>query len=232
MTEEHHGEHHPEHHAQHSEHKPQHTQMPEIPKVDFKGVNMGSVTGGFGDVVEILKLNKAVIEKVANRDGEGIAIALIYLLLGALAVPLGAMILGISIPFVGTVRIGDVAGLESAVGSAVMFCVSLYVTNLVAEKMFQGHAKFPQYFRVMGYASLINVVGLFTIIPYVGMVAGIWMLVVLYKTLTDVHKLNSTNAVLTIVVAAVLAFLVGAVLGSIGFGAGLGVGHGVTYGLR
>ena len=231
MTDEHHGEHHPEHNAHHAEHKPHHSQMPEIPKVDFKGVNVGSITGGFNDVIEILKLNKTVIDKVAGRDGEGIAVALIYLLIGALAVPLGAMILGISVPFIGTIRIGVVPALQSALGSAIMFCVSLYVTNLVAEKMFQGHAKFPQYFRVMGYAALVNVIGFITPVMALSLVAGVWWMVVNYVVLNHVHKLSSQNAALTIVVMLVVLYILNAVLTSFGFGS-MSLGSSLSFSLR
>ncbi len=159
MMEDHNSEHStPEHKAEH--HTSTKVDMPPIPKVDFKNVNADSLKGGFSDVIEIIKLNKGAMDKVAHRDAEGINIALIYLAIGAVAAPLGSWILGYSLLGV-TIHSGIVGTIIQAVFAVVMAAVVLYITNLVAEKMFQGHAKFPQYFRVMGYAYLLNVVGFF-----------------------------------------------------------------------
>lgn len=226
-------EHHPQHHS--SEHQPQHhtehkshEMMPEVPKVDFKNVNPDSLKGGFGDIIEILKLNKAGMEKVAHREGEGISLALVYLAIGALGAPIGGAVLGYT--FLGvTVRTPIVNALIGAVLAIVMGALVLYVTSMVAEKMFKGQGKFPQYFRVMGYASLINLVGFLTIVPVLSTIAAVWLLVVNYMALTNIHKLNSTNAVLTIIVTIVVFIALSAVIGALGLTAvGVGAGSAIT----
>lgn len=212
-----------EHHTEHSEHKPAHGSMPEIPKVDMKNVNADALKGGFGDIIEILKLNKAAIEKVAHRDAEGISLALVYLAVGAIAPSLGGAVLGYTI--LGTTfRTPIVNALIGAVLAIVISAVALYVTSMVAEKMFHGTGKFPQYFRVMGYASLINIVGFLTMVPILSTIAAIWVLVVNYMALTIVHKLNSTNAVLTIIVTIVVFIALTAVIASLGLTAAGGLG--------
>ncbi len=222
MMEEHQTHHSPEHH---SEPKP-HNSMPEIPKVDFKNVSPDSLKGGFGDIIEILKMNKAAMEKVAHRDAEGISLALVYLAVGALGAPLGGAILGYTF-FGVTVRTPIVNALIGAVLAVVMGALVFYITNMVAEKMFHGQGKFPQYFRVMGYASLINIVGFLTVLPILSTIASIWVLVVNYQALTNVHKLNSTNAVLTIIVTIVAFIALTAVIAGLGLtGAAVGVGGG------
>lgn len=228
--EEHQPQHSPEHHP---EHKPAHGGMPEIPKIDMKNVNADSLKGGFGDIIEILKLNKAVTEKVANRDAEGISLALVYLGIGAIGAPLGGAILGYS--FLGvTVRTPIVSALIGAVLAIVMGALVFYVTNMVAEKMFHGQAKFPQYFRVMGYAALLNFVGFLTIVPILSTIASIWLLVVNYMALTNIHKLNSTNAVLTIIVTIVAFIALTAVIAALGLTAvgGLGSGAATSFSLN
>lgn len=231
MMEEHHSSHQPsEHHPGHPEHKSHesHHGMPEVPKVDFKNVNPDSLKGGFGDIIEILKLNKAAMEKVAHRDGEGISLALVYLAIGALGAPIGGAVLGYT--FLGvTVRTPIVNALIGAVLAIVLGALVLYVTSMVAEKMFKGTGKFPQYFRVMGYASLINLIGFVTIVPVLSTVAAIWLLVVNYMALTTIHKLNSTNAVLTIIVTIVVFIALSAVIGALGLTAvGVGAGSAIT----
>ena len=203
----------------HSDHKPSHSNsMPEMPKVDMKNVNADALKGGFGDVINIIKLDKNAMGKVAGRDAEGISIALVYLAVGAIAASLGGMILG----YYGY-HTGIVAGIVGAVLAVVMGFLVYYITSLVAEKMFKGEAKFPQYFRVMGYASLLNVVGFLTIVPFLSTLASIWLLVINYFALTTVHKLNSTNAVLTLIVTIVvfvlLTVLITSLLATLGLAA-------------
>ncbi len=217
MMDEHHSE-----HSEHSEHKHDNGSMPEIPKVDMKKMNPDALKGGFGDIIEILKLNKGAMEKVAARDSEGINLAIVYLAVGAIGAPLGGMILGYT--FLGvTVRTPIVNGLIGAVLAVVMGVLVYYVTNLVAEKMFHGKAKFAEYFRVMGYASLLNVLGFLTVVPIISTLAALWILVINYFALTTVHKLNATNAVLTIIVTIVVFIALTAVIGALGLSAaGLG----------
>lgn len=213
---EHHTAHHPEHHA--AKHD-----MPEIPKVDFKNVNANALKGGFADVLAILKLDKAAMERVAGRESEGISMALVYLAIGSIASAIGGIVLGYT--FLGsTIRTPLVSGLIGAVISIVMAAVVIYVTNLVAEKLFKGKGKFPAFFRVLGYASLIKVVGILTIVPLLSTIAGIWLLVVNYMALTVVHKLDTTNAVLTIIVTVVAMVVLGYLIAAVGLSAVMGGG--------
>lgn len=212
-----------EHHSQHSNHGGDHGGMPEIPKVDMKNVNAENLKGGFKDVLAILKLNKPAMEKVAHRESEGISLALVYLAVGSIAAPLGGALLGYTF-FGVTVRTPIVNAIIGAVLAVVMGAVVYYVTSMVAEKLFHGQGKFPQYFRVMGYASLIQVVGFLTVLPILSTIAAIWMLVVNYMALTVVHKLNSTNAVLTIIVTVVVFVLLTAVIAGLGLSAVAGMG--------
>ena len=228
MMDEHHSDHsdHSEH-SGHSEHKPAGGGMPEIPKVDMKNVNAAALKGGFGDVIAILKLDKTAMERVAHRDSEGISLALVYLAIGSIGAPLGGAILGYTF-FGVTVRTPIVSAVISAVLAVVMGAVLYYVVNMVAEKLFHGTGKFPQYFRVMGYASLVSVLGFLTIVPILSMLASLWILVVNYVALTVVHKLNSTNAVLTLIVTVIVFFVLTSVIAALGLSAVAGVGVGAS----
>ncbi len=226
--EEHHGAHHEEHAAHHAGHNPLQG-MPEIPKVNLKGVTPAALKGGFMDVVEILKMNKAKMETVAGREAEGINMALVYLAIGSIAAPIGGMIFGYGFGNL-TYRTPVVNGLIGAVISIVMAAVFIYVTNLVAVRLFKGKGNFPAFFRVMGYASLINVVSILTIVSLLGAVAGIWLLVVYFFALQVVHKLDATNTVLTIIVSVVVMAIIGYLLALIGLSAFMG-GVGAISGL-
>ncbi len=213
-----------EEHKKHEEHGAHHG-MPEIPKVDLKSVNVNALKGGFGDVLEILKLNKVRIEAVAAREAEGITMALVYLIIGSFGAPLGGAILGYTI--LGTTfRTPILSALIGGVIASVMAAAVLYVSHLVAVRMFKGKAKLDQYVRVMGYAYIINVVGFLTVVPFLGAIAGIWLLVINYIVLTTVHKLDSTNAVLTIIITIIAFLVIGYLLAVLGMSAMMGGGFG------
>jgi len=220
-----HHESHPQHEAHvHHEGHPAHQGMPEIPKVDFKDVTPDKMKGGFMDVLEILKLNKKKIDEVGARDGEGITMALVYLAIGAIGAPLGGAILGYT--FMGmTVRTPILNALIGAVIAIVIAFAAIYITNIVAEKLFKGKGKFPQYFRVMGYASLVNILGILTIISILGSLAGLWVgLVINYFALKQVHKLDNTNAILAMIVSFVITLILGFIVASVGLSAMMGGG--------
>lgn len=193
--------------------------MPEIPKVDLKGVTPDALKGGFMDVVEILKMNKVKMDAVAGRDSEGITISLVYLAIGAIAAPVGGAIFG----YFGF-RTSIVSALISAVVSVVLAAAVYYITNIVAVNLFKGKGSFPAYFRVMGYASLANVLGLLTMVSILGTVAGLYVgLVINFIALQRIHKLDTTNAVLTIIVSVVATAILGSVLAMVGLSAGVGM---------
>lgn len=209
--------------TQHTEHKSE--PMPDIGKVDLKSVSPDALKGGFGDVIEILKMNQAKMDAVAARDGEGITLALVYLVIGQLVAALGGAVLGYTI--LGTTfRTPIVNALIGGVVSAAISAAVLYITSLIAVRVFNGKGKFPAYFRVMGYASLINVVGFVTMVPFLTAISGIWLLVINYKALMSVHKLDSTNAILSIVLTVVAFFVLTYLVGMIGLNAMMAGGAG------
>jgi hypothetical protein len=188
---EHHAAAHEHHAAAHGEHG--------MPKVDLKKASGAALKGGLKDVIEILKLNKSRISAVAGRESEGITVALVYLIIGAIGAPLGTAVFGVT--FFGTrITTPILNALVNCVVAAVVGALVLYVTSFVAEKVFKGKGTFSQYFRVMGYAYLLNVVGFLTMIPFLGALASLYLLVVSFVALKEVHKLDSTNVVLTILV--------------------------------
>lgn len=223
MTEEHHSDHsdHGEHHS--APHHSANNGVPEIPKVDFKNVNADSLKGGLGDVLNILKLDKAAMEKVAHRDSEGLGLAIVYFAVGTMVASLGPAIFGVPVPFVGVVHTSFVNALVGGVIVTVLGLVGFFIMNWVATGLFKGSGKFPQFFRVMGYASLVRVVNVFTIVPFLSLVTGVLLLVILYRALTGIHKLNATNAVLTILLSAVIGMVVGGILMSAGLGTMMGL---------
>jgi hypothetical protein len=218
-----HSTHHQAHHTTHAGGSPLQG-LPEIPKVDFAAVTPDKMKGGIADVLEILKMNKAKIDAVGGRDGEGITMALIYMAVGLLGAPLGGAIIGYTFLKM-TVRTPILSALISWVVAVAIGFIGLYITNLVAERLFKGKGKFGQYFRVMGYASFASVLGFLTFIPIVGSLAVLWVnLVINYLALKQVHKLDNTNAILAMIVSFVITMILAFVVASVGLGAAMGGG--------
>jgi len=185
----------------------------EIPKIDMKDVDFG---GAFKQFVEILKLNKKAIESVAV-NAKGGAAAAIFLVAGAIAGPLGSLIFGFK--FANIVII-----LVQAVFAVAMAVAVIFVTTIVANKLFKGKGSFADYFRVMGLAYGLNVVMLIgyaapALIPLIGLVAMVWGLVITFYAIQIIFKLDNTNAILTIIVTIVAMVVLSGLVASLGYGA-------------
>jgi hypothetical protein len=190
----------------------------EMPKIDIKDVNLGN---SFQKFLQIVKLDKKAIEDV-SKDKKGATGALIFLVVGALASPLAMAIFGVTL-FGITVRpaIGDV--FIQAILAVIMAGLVIFITSLVAIKLFKGHGTFSEYFRIAGLTYGLNVIGIISfIIPsfgmLIGLLVGIWMLVINYIAIKIVFKLDDTNTVLTMIVTVVVFMLLSAIVASTGFG--------------
>ena len=185
-----------------------------IPKFDFKSLDF---SGAFNFLIRIFKLDKAAIEEVAQKESLN-AVALIFLVAGVIAGPLGYLIFGAS-AFGIVVRPSIAFTLVSMVLGVVSSAAGIYIVTYVAVNYFQGKANLGQYFRVMGVISVVGVlnlvgyaVGIFSLIS---MVVGIWTLVVEYVTLQTVFKMDQKNTVLTILVSIAFMIVFGIIVGAV-----------------
>lgn len=191
----------------------------EIPKIDMKDVDFG---GAFKQFLEIIKLNKKAIESVA-ANVKGGASAAVFLVAGAIAVPLGSLIFGYK--FLNVVYRPDIVPvLIQAVLAVVMTGAVIFVTTLVANKLFKGKGSFPEFFRVMGLAYGLNILALLgmavsSLYPLIALVVGIWVLIIMFYSIQIVFKLDNTNTILTIIVTVVAFVVLSAVIASLGYGA-------------
>ncbi len=191
----------------------------EIPKIDMKDVDFG---GAFKQFVEILKLNKKAIESVAG-NAKGGAAAVVFLVAGAIAAPLGSLIFGYK--FMNVVYRPEIVHvLIQAVLAAAMAVAVIFVTTIVANKLFKGKGSFADYFRVMGLAYGLNVLVLAgyavpSLAPLIGLVVGVWGLVITFYALQLIFKLDNTNVILTIIVTIVAMVVLSGIVASLGYGA-------------
>ena len=223
----------PQHEAHHTpEHAPVHhtaahtvaSDALAIPKFDFTKLDFA---GAFGKLVEICKLNKKVIDEVAN-DEKYNSISLVFLAIGAAAGPLFFLIFGISLPGGYVLRPDTLRGILNVVLSPAISVVGLYALAYVAINLFKGQGTFAKALRVLGLTSGVSaILALGYIVPslmsILGLVVGIWMLVVGYVSLKEVFKMDDTNTVLSLIVTVVVLGVLMAILGSLGIGRGFGM---------
>ena len=191
-----------------------------IPKFDTKNLDF---QGAFKSVLEILKLNQSAIEQVAKNEKLNF-VALIFLIIGSIIGPLATKIFGI--------RIFNIAVYPSLqdtlVGMVVNFVIAalvIFITTLVATKVFNGKGTLAEYFRIMGLAYILNVLTILgSLLPslamVVGLVVGVWMLGIEFVSLKAVFKMDATNSALTMIVSLVV-FLVLELLASVGVGSAI-----------
>jgi len=201
----------------------------EMPKIDMKDVNVGNA---FQQFVSIMKLDKKAIEAVAKNEKGG-AVAGLFLLVGAIAGPLAGWLFGTRLgPIVVRSQLSEM--LVGAVFAVVIAALTIFITTLVATRLFKGKGSFAEFFRVMGLvygAYVLNILGglVPALSPIIALVVAIWVLVVSYVAIKTVFKLDDTNAVLTIIVTVVAYLILGALVGSIMVSVGLSSMAGMDY---
>lgn len=216
-----------EHHEHHDSHQASKAGLPPLPKLDFHGVNMKSLQNGLKDIWAILRLDRAKIKEVAGRESEGIGLAFVYLVIGGIATSLGGLIFGYTLPILGTVRLSPVNALLGAVVSVAVQLIGFYLADLIANRFFQGKGHFAALMRVMGYASLIMVVGVCTFFPLLGVIASIWLVVVYFVVLRELYQLSNVNVILVIIltgIAVAILFSILRVFGLSPYATGFGGG--------
>ncbi|MBL8267669.1 Yip1 family protein [Steroidobacter sp.] len=148
-------------------------------------------------------------------------------------------VIGMSVMFAGTVRVGIGAGLTTMLLTFVMGLVMVYVMGLIVDALaptFGGQKNNIQALKTVAYAYTASwVAGVATIIPalgvLIGIAAGIYSIYLLYLGLPQTMKCPQDKAAgytaVAIIIAIVLGFITAMVIGSVA-----GVGNmmsGATY---
>jgi hypothetical protein len=140
----------------------------------------------------------------------------------------GMSVVGVSLPFVGTYRVGIVRGFTSAIVSWVMTLVGVYIAAVIVEKLaptFQSSGNTIQALKLVVYAyTPVWIAGVLNLIPALSVlviVAGLYAIYLFYLGLPPLMKTPPDKvgpymgvaALVTIVVAFVLGLVTAAVAG-------------------
>lgn len=136
-------------------------------------------------------------------------------------------LIGVSVPFMGTMRVGVMAGLSSMLVTYVLSLVMVYIMALIINALaptFDAQKDQTQALKTAAYAYTASwVAGVGQILPWlgvlIGLAGGIYSIYLLYLGLPHTMKCPPQKAAgytaVTIIIAIVLGFLVGIIAGTV-----------------
>ena len=137
--------------------------------------------------------------------------------------PVGASIIGVSVPIVGTVRVGIVSGIASALVQYVLAFVMVYVMALIIDALaptFKGQKNQANALKLAVYSMTpVWLAGIFSLIPGLRLLSilglyGLYLLWVGLPPLMKAPQEKSTGYAAAVVVCAIIISLViGAIVG-------------------
>jgi hypothetical protein len=186
-----------------------------IPKLDVKKADFSS---SFARLIEIIKFKHKSIDEVA-ADSKYYFPALIFLLAGCIAGPLGGVLFGVRALNV-VVRTNISYFLTTALISIIIALASIYIISFVAVKFFKGQGKLSELFSVIGLCMGVRVLDLVGYLFHglgglISAVVGIWLLIILFISIKRIFKMDEANTVLTIIVSIVAIVVLSGLLNSV-----------------
>jgi len=137
----------------------------------------------------------------------------------AIATFIGYSIVGLSLPFVGTVRVGIIRGLVSAFVSYVVSLVLVYVAAMVIDWLAQKFESTPnqiQALKLVAYSyTAVWVAGVVMVIPalvMLGVLGGLYSIYLFYVGLPVMMKTPESQVVPYMAVSAVSVIVMGIIL--------------------
>lgn len=148
--------------------------------------------GEIADAIKIISLDERVIAEIA-RDVGATRKAILFIFISILSSHIGLLLF-----YPHYVGFASPLGLFSSVAMGLFFTVFfIWITSLVAERLFKGKASYDEFLRVMGYASFV---GILNIVPEFSLISGIIYLIVMVKVLRFLYGLHSLSTVLTMTI--------------------------------
>lgn len=135
---------------------------------------------------------------------------------GPIASLIGMLLIGISVPFFGTMRIGILPGIGMMITSYVLALVAVYVIALIANALapsFSGEQNMQQALKLVAYAYapawLAGIFGLIPALSVLGLLAAIYSLYLLYLGLPVMMKCPRDKALGYTIVLVIIGVIVG-----------------------
>jgi hypothetical protein len=128
---------------------------------------------------------------------------------------IGMATVGVSLPFVGHIRVGFAAGLRSLIVGYVMALVGAFIAALIIEKLaprFKSAGSTVDALKLVAYASTPGwIAGVLSLVPMLGalgILAGLYGIYLFYLGLTPVMKTPSDQVLPYMIVSAICVIVV------------------------
>lgn len=160
----------------------------------------------FKSAADVALLKEGEMSKLA-ADKDALVPALVMVALAALVTALGYAIFPMHSGMYVVYRPDFLWVLEKVVWTFALNVAALYLVGYLAVQLFKSKLDMEGFVRLMGHGMIVS---LFSIIPSLGFVSGIWSLVILWKVLHELGKLDLVEVIILLVIAVI-------VVGALGF---------------
>jgi hypothetical protein len=174
---------------------------------EMKQIKKFTLKQEFQNAIEIIILNTNKIKEIAkNKSASGIA--MFFVIISYLAFSFGLYIPSLKYGFLTSYY------LLFTFFSILMFLISVFLYNFIADKVFKAEkGTYAELFRVIGYGAVVLILGIFRyFIPILAFFALAWFIVVSYKAIEIIKKLNLIHIVFTLFITIIIIVLLNILL--------------------
>lgn len=154
--------------------------------------------------IEIIKLDRKEIEKVAKDQQATTAGILILIISGIIAGIASKKLILLSI---------------TPILVLIFSFIGVGILHLLA-RLFGGKARFIELYRTLTHASILNWLSIFNLIPIlktiISIITGIWGIVINFVAIKSLYKLSTAKTVFVIVIP-IIFFIILAIIGVVIF---------------
>jgi Yip1 domain len=177
-------------------------------------------------VTNILTKPKQEWPVIASEATDVVTLYKEYIVLLA-AVPaicsfIGMTVIGVPVPFFGTMRVGVASGLTSLIVRYVLSLASVYAAAFIIEKLaptFQSRGDTIQALKLVAYAStpawVAGVLGLFPPLVALGILAGLYGVYLFYLGLPQLMQTPPDKVIPYMIVSAIVIIVMYVIVGTI-----------------
>ena len=177
-------------------------------------------------VTNILTKPKQEWPVIASEATDVVTLYKEYIVLLA-AVPaicsfIGMTVIGVPVPFFGTMRVGVASGLTSLIVRYVLSLASVYAAAFIIEKLaptFQSRGDTIQALKLVAYAStpawVAGVLGLFPPLVALGILAGLYGVYLFYLGLPHLMQTPPDKVIPYMIVSAIVIIVMYVIVGTI-----------------
>ena len=175
----------------------------------------------FGNAKDIVSLKMDIMKLIAGKKNLLQEVVMLAFL-SSFAAALGRYLFPVSVGDLVLYRPEPLDVVWQTIGGVVISLIILYVMGAISEHLFKTKVKMESFVWVMGYASIL---GFLQIIPALGIVAGIWSLVVLWKFMSEIGGMKAMPFVGFLLLSALIVFIIPNVFSVLGLGSFMALGY-------